>query len=737
MDRRLKGFLAATMAVSVVASALSPVWARDLPANIHLTLSLSANQSDDSLLDAVREAIEAHPEFTSEIVDAAVLLQPDLAEDIRLAAAISGEIEVAPAAGPLGLAFAPLLAGAGAAGAAAAVAGAGGGGGGDDGDTVDSAPPIEAPPVSGPQPPGPPQAPNAFETTEYFASNGLSALNASDAYGRGLTGAGVIVAVVDTGLDINHSEFLGRVAPGGFNFLNNNTDVTDLNGHGTHVAGIIAANKDGAGMHGLAYGASLLAVQIGDATSFLSTSAGLAAATDYAVTSGAFVLNNSWGILGTRVTELTTPEIFSAIGPEIEAYRRAAAADRVIVFAAHNAGLVDPSPRAGLPYHVPELQPYWLAVVATDQSGSIASYSNRCGVAAPWCLAAPGNNIISAAPGGGYAAKSGTSMAAPHVTAAVAVLKQLFPELSADVIVERLLVTANSSGIYANQAIYGQGLLDLETATRPVGATEVLTGATIAGATFQLSNTAVQLGAAFGDGLKNALSGVKLAIFDSQRATFFVDLAPFVQIADSSIDLPGLLKRFGAVETKEFVFGQAKITMALTSTNSGAGELTHDTLEEFSFTSRVDENLSLSLSYATDPALGFGLHGSGAVDRTMFITQSAFAAPYLSMTDDTFSFGTSSKLAGLGDIRVMSFAGNIEAGGKGFGTATELAAQPVEAAKIAVQFGVVAEETTFLGTGTQGAFGFAGTTPTLFSGLSGEVALNDKLSLVGSIYTGV
>ena len=135
--------------------------------------------------------------------------------------------------------------------------------------------------------------------------------------------------------------------------------------------------------------------------------------------------------------------------------------------------------------------------------------------------------------------------------------------------------------------------------------------------------------------------------------------------------------------------------------------------------------------------MGFGLHGSGAVDQTKLITQSAFAASYLSMTDDTFSFATSSKLAGVGDLRVTSFSGNVEAEGKGFGTAMELTLQPVKAATVAVQFGVVAEESTFLGTGTEGAFGFAGNTPTLFSGLSGKWDLTDKLSLVGSVYTGV
>ena len=110
MDRRIVRILAATVAIAFFASSVSPLRALELPANIHLTLKLSANQGDESLLDAVREAVEVHPELESEVIDAAVLLRPALAEDIRHAAAVTGEIEVVPAAGPLGLALGPLLA---------------------------------------------------------------------------------------------------------------------------------------------------------------------------------------------------------------------------------------------------------------------------------------------------------------------------------------------------------------------------------------------------------------------------------------------------------------------------------------------------------------------------------------------------------------------------------------------------------------------------------------------------
>jgi len=732
VDRWRKRTLAAVLAIAVAASAQAPTWAAELPANIELTLVLSAGAGDDSLLAAVREAVAARPELVLEIVEAAILLQPDLAVEIRLAAAATGEITVAPAVGPLGFALAPILGGAGAAGAVAAAA-AGGAGGSSTDDAGDPAPLQSIPPQ-------PPQPQGNFEANEYLVSNGLAPINASAAYSRGLTGAGVIVAVFDTGLDAAHPELLGRVVPGGFNFVENNADIGDPQGHGTHVAGIIAANKDDAGMQGVAYGASILPIRIADANGRIAlSSATLAAAVDYAVASGAFVLNNSWGALDEFVTGLTTVQVNTRYAPEIAAYQRAAAAGRVVVFAAQNAGNPNPSPRAGLPYYVPDLQPNWLAVVAIDQSGAIASYSNRCGVAAAWCVAAPGSGIVSARTGGGYRALSGTSMAAPHVSAALAILRQLFPELSADVIVQRLLTTANGSGIYANQSVYGWGLLDLAAATRPVGATSVLTGATIADASFRLSDTNLRLGAAFGDGLKNAVSGMQLAVFDSQRATFFVDLEPFVQLADVSTDLPGMLDRFGNVDKQTFSFGSGTLAMALTAEPVGIGKDSQRTIEAISFVSQIDGGNALSLSFNEDPALAFGLHGNGSVDSAAMIAQDAFASPFLSLTDDTLAFATSSKIAGLGDLRITSFTGSVEEGGEGdaFGTAMEIAMQPHEAAKVAMQFGIVAEESTFLGTRSQGAFGFANNTPTLFSGLSANIALNGKLSLVGSIYTGI
>ena len=96
-------------------------------------------------------------------------------------------------------------------------------------------------------------AKSVYETTEYANDYGLGDISASSSYSRELTGSGVKVGIFDSGIDTTHSEFNGKTITG-YNYELDNTTVRDGHGHGSHVAGTIAAKKDGVGMHGVAYG---------------------------------------------------------------------------------------------------------------------------------------------------------------------------------------------------------------------------------------------------------------------------------------------------------------------------------------------------------------------------------------------------------------------------------------------------------------------------------------------------
>lgn len=361
------------------------------------------------------------------------------------------------------------------------------------------------------------QAPAHFVTPEYNANHGLPQINAADAYALGLSGKGVLVAVVDSGIEPAHSEFAGRLSPLSRNFGFDRPDPTDIldrdrTSHGTHVAGTIAAARDGIGMHGVAYNAEILALR-----AIVPGGGDVAAAIRYASEKGAKVLNGSYGPSYPSPTlDDGSPNPDYSVFPiqpyrvdgtsaEVSAIRQAGAADMVMVFAAGNERedqpviARNPTGAAFYPAIRPEnagkdlyvfldgngdevsangfnysdLQPYTIAVVAVDRDRKIASFSNLCGIAAAWCLAAPGVDILSAVtPANGssptqpYNLSSGTSMAAPHVAGAAALVREAFPFMTAPQVVQSILTTATDLG---SPEIYGWGLLNVGKAVRGPG----------------------------------------------------------------------------------------------------------------------------------------------------------------------------------------------------------------------------------------------------------------------------
>ncbi|MET0528179.1 MAG: S8 family serine peptidase, partial [Microvirga sp.] len=195
--------------------------------------------------------------------------------------------------------------------------------------------------------------PRSFETKEYRTSWFLGKINAAEAYAAGFSGKGVLVAVVDTGLDIAHPEFIGRVSNLSKSFVSDvsSSPMSDLDkefGHGTHVSGIVGAARDGKVMHGVAYNATILPLQA------LSQSAEnenpTTRALRYAAEKGAQVLNGSYGPSAfpprkTSDDELNPyyrvmPNSFVVGGKDLDdeykAVKAAAKADIVLVFAAGN-----------------------------------------------------------------------------------------------------------------------------------------------------------------------------------------------------------------------------------------------------------------------------------------------------------------------------------------------------------------------------------------------------------------
>ena len=343
--------------------------------------------------------------------------------------------------------------------------------------------------------------------------------------------------------------------------------------HGTHVAGIIAARKTNqdSSMHGVAPKAKVKPVAfLNDAittgqqqVNAFTNASGIDSSTNQQIVA----MNNSWGPIAGfhsetyngyyfKVPNETTITTSNAV---FLGSKQAADADTIMVFAAGNDGwnsqtgeiYLYASPSAAnpvsvasasdiiassgvtltranrldsvtaMPLNAPDTSHYvidsaenehmWLVVVATDQNNRITSFSNGCGVAKSFCLAAPGQNINSTdGSGSTYVELPGTSMAAPHVTGAIAILADMYPNLleRPENISQILLETATDLGTAGVDDVYGHGLLNLQAATGPLGSIDITDDHFGSSGTPYNGGAVIETPVAFGD----ALSGRPVTI---------------------------------------------------------------------------------------------------------------------------------------------------------------------------------------------------------------------------------
>ncbi len=301
----------------------------------------------------------------------------------------------------------------------------------------------------------------------------LAITHAYAAHAQGYTGAGVIIGVVDSGIMRNHPALAGRVN----NELiyvdpaTNNTAIDDVVGHGTWVSEIAAGTPFGQFAGGIAPGAQLVSARIiSDVTPTASTPQGnLVTSADPLgqinadlISNGVKVMNNSWGGLYWPASATATTQSFH------DAYKNFINTwGGLVVFAAGNSSDANPSDTAALPSRAPDLEKGWLTVVAVDSNNptQLASYSNACGVAMSYCLAAPGDVIVSGkddtVTSQTYWIVGGTSLAAPQVSGAAALVWQAYPYFTNDLVRQTLLGTATPLGGSQPNATFGYGELNV------------------------------------------------------------------------------------------------------------------------------------------------------------------------------------------------------------------------------------------------------------------------------------
>ena len=275
-------------------------------------------------------------------------------------------------------------------------------------------------------------------------------------------GTGVLVAVIDTGVDIGHPDLAGRIwrNPGeiagngldddhnglvddvhGWDFRNDDASVYDdasVDAHGTHVAGTIAARADnGRGIAGVAPGATILPLKFMGEDGAGWTSDAIAAF-EYAAAAGATIVNASWG----------GPDFSRALSESV------ANLDALVVAAAGNEGR-DLDEEASYPAALPHDNV--LAVAAVDPRGDVASFSNRGSHTVD--VGAPGVAVLSTLPGNRYAWMHGTSMAAPYVAGVAALVQSIAPTTTPAALADRLRTTVTPLPSLATTTTTG-GMVD-------------------------------------------------------------------------------------------------------------------------------------------------------------------------------------------------------------------------------------------------------------------------------------
>jgi len=257
------------------------------------------------------------------------------------------------------------------------------------------------------------------------------------------TGSSIKIAVIDTGVELTHSDLSANLVTG-YDFVNNDINPSDDNGHGTHVSGIIASTQNSAGNIGAAYQAKIMPVKVlnNQGYGYLSD---VAKGIYYAADNGARIINMS---LGSSSDSLTLKN----------AINYAANKGVIMVAAAGNEG--------GSSCQYPAAYSSVICVGATDTSNKLASFSNMGAE-----LSAPGVSNYSTYIGNTYRYMSGTSMATPHVAGAAAVVASFCSACTTAEIRTVLKNTAVDLGTTGYDSVFGYGLVDLVAAInslRPV-----------------------------------------------------------------------------------------------------------------------------------------------------------------------------------------------------------------------------------------------------------------------------
>ena len=456
------------------------------------------------------------------------------------------------------------------------------GGGGGVGSTPAPAPPPAPAPTPTPTPtPAPTPAPtptptSAFQTSEYNRSTGPAQHGAITAWSAGVTGQGIKIGIVDTGIDTASPEFAGRIDPASRDVAGSRGLTNPDSDHGTNVAMVAAAARDNTGIVGIAFNSTILMFRGDSVGTCADTSAdggcsfsdsSIAAGINAAVAAGAKVINLSLG--GSPPNTVLRAAIINAANNGV-----------VVVVSAGNDG---DSTKAGIDPANPDPLAAGIFGVgngnviiagSVNSANVISDFSNKAGTtsAASAFLAARGERVcctyengtlkVVTNPDGSRSVYvfSGTSFSAPQIAGAVALLREAFPNLTAPQVVDLLLSTATDAGAAGTDPLYGRGILNITQAFAPQGTTS-LAGSKVA---VPLGDTTLITSAPMGDARGKA-AGLSAIVLDGYDRAYQYNLGSLIRGAEVQPRLGQAL----ANELRNVTVGSERLSMSFSVDNQG------------------------------------------------------------------------------------------------------------------------------------------------------------------------
>ncbi|MCE9520885.1 MAG: S8 family serine peptidase [Alphaproteobacteria bacterium] len=489
-----------------------------------------------------------------------------------------------------------------------------------------------------------------------FGALGQGSGNGIGVFAVGSDGSGVTIAILDSGIDLDHGEFAGRIAPGatcfGDSFACSGLSLLgyDDYGHGTHVAGIAAAANDGTGKTGVAPGADLLAVKVLSSNGTGSYSA-IAQGISYASAQGAQVINMSLGG--------PLPRLASDYNGLIAAMKQAAQTSVIVISAGNDGNGRAPLFPAAFATQPGIVGSVIIAGSLRPDGTTLSRFSNTPGSggctgrgAARTCfkdvfLVAPGENIFSTLPGGNYGTASGTSMAAPYISGAAAVVLSAAPYLTQQQVVSILFASAIDLGRPGTDVVYGRGLVNPAGAIAPLGSLSIATSGPTTGSRGGTGNVRVSgLGGALAAGLRGSHAASDLVFFDAYNRDYRVNLTQ--SLATGAASLAGVVAQNGPALRAVSFAGADFSASGLVSEDDGnmvafAGSTNPlaTELRDAVMTVRLTDDAAVTVGYkagAEGRLNQLDLAASEAFDG-LFMSATAMNSPYLGFAAEASLFG--------------------------------------------------------------------------------------------------